>query len=769
MSEPNGTPAANRPGGDPILQRLNPPQRDGVTHIEGPLLVLAGAGSGKTRLITHRIAWLVRSGVPADSILAITFTNKAAGEMRERVESILGVKCPWVSTFHSFSARILRRHIYRIQPYSSEFSIYDEDDVEGLVRDIVRGLGLDPKQWRPRSFISRISNAKNKGIRSADELPNRSGYGDRMFRDVFARYQKALEERNAADFDDLLLLVVRLFQEHPDILERYRDQFRFILIDEYQDTNLVQYQIGKLLAQRSRNLCVTGDPDQSIYSWRGADARNLSRFETDFPGARAIVLDQNYRSTGRILRTANALIRHDRERKPKDLWSENGEGESVRVRRFADGAEEARAIAEAVSKLLDRKVRGSDIAIFYRINALSREIEKALRYAVVPYILIGGVEFYQRAEVKDVIAYLRTIANPRDTESLRRIINVPARRLGDATVERAVQRARDLGMPLLKAVLDRDVREALGPASAKPLERFAVLYGEIAGLPRSPVAELIREVLRRTEFEKHLRETRGEEAEERIRNVDELVNAAAEFDATRPEGGLGGFLEEVALLAAVDRMDRREDRVSLMTLHSAKGLEFPVVFIIGLEEGILPLVRSNPDPEQEDLTNLPEERRLLYVGITRAREMLSITHARERLRYGRTVPAVPSEFLAELVDDDSLPGLDLDMGTQACLRRSRDTGFEPDGDAESAEDAQGAGHAGDAEVAGDPVEPAVDDWSEACDEDPYPNGARVRHPVFGSGTVVRSWGIGASRRLTVRFDRGGEKQLALKAAKIERI
>ena len=417
------------PGGDPLLDPLNAEQRAAVTHDAGPLMVIAGAGSGKTRVITHRIAHIVRGGAPPDSVLAITFTNKAAREMKERLEGLLGVKSPWISTFHSFAARILRRHIYRLSPYTTAFSIYDEDDVEGLIREILIAQNLDPKSWSPRALASSISREKNRGRRDADQLPASSRYYDRILANVFRSYQERLRTQNAVDFDDLLLLVVRLFEEHPDILERYQLQFRHVLIDEYQDTNLVQYRIGRLLTQQSSNLFITGDPDQSIYSWRGADPENIRRFEKDHPSAAGVTLDQNYRSTMRILRTANALLRHDRDRKPKNLWSEKGEGESVRVRRYIDGSEEARDVARQIAQRIAEGAAASDVAVFYRINSLSREIEEALILRGVPYLIVGGVAFFQRREVKDVIAYLRLLANPRDVEALKRIINVPSRRI----------------------------------------------------------------------------------------------------------------------------------------------------------------------------------------------------------------------------------------------------------------------------------------------------------------------------------------------------
>ncbi len=748
MSDLQKISEGGRISGDPILGPLNSPQREGVTSIEGPLFVLAGAGSGKTRVITHRIAYLLRCGISAESILAITFTNKAAGEMRERVEGILGIRSPWISTFHSFAARILRRHIYRIEPYNCAFTIYDDGDTQSLIKEIIRELGFDSRQWSPRGVASTISAVKNRGVRNAGELPAKSNYRDQIIRDVFLRYQNALEERNCVDFDDLLLLLVRLFQEHPDLLERYREQFQHVLIDEYQDTNLVQYQIGSLLAEKSRNLCVTGDPDQSIYSWRGADLKNLERFEADFPEARFITLDQNYRSTMRILRAANAVIRNNPQRKPKDLWSEKPEGDPVRIRRFLDGADEARGIARTIRELQDQGIRGGDIAIFYRINALSREIERAFRFAVIPYVLVGGVEFYQRAEVKDLIAYLRILANPRDTESLRRIINVPPRRIGDATIQRAAGYARDKNIPLLDVILKEKHRAGFRGTSRQALEGFAKLYGELESYPSIPVARLIEKVIQRTGYINHLRDSRGEEAENRIRNVEELVNAAAQFDSSRAEGNLEGFLGEVALLSSVDRWERREDRVPLMTLHSAKGLEFPVVFIIGFESGLLPLVRSTPDPDENDRPDLSEERRLLYVGITRAQEKLFITHTCERMRFGRTVPSTSSQFLEELVDDQSRPGIDLDASTQACLEsEDEEEGF-------TIQEKAGGDDYG---------------WDDLMDEDPFPRGARVLHKVFGKGTVVRTWGVGSRRRVTIRFDKAGEKQLAVGIAKLERL
>ncbi len=737
---------------------LNPAQREAVLHGEGPLLVIAGAGSGKTRVITDRIARLIREGAPADGVLAITFTNKAAGEMRERVEALLGVRSQWISTFHSFAARILRRHLYRLPPYSTSFTIYDDEDVEAVLKEIVRGMDLDPSAWAPRSLASRISMAKNKGVHDASELPLSGRYQDQVFQEAFARYAQGMRERNAVDFDDLLLLTVRLFTSQPDLLERYREQFRYVLIDEYQDTNLVQYRIGRLLTERSRNLCVTGDPDQSIYSWRGADPSNFRRFHADYPEARRVTLDQNYRSTRRILRCANAVIRHNSDRQPKDLWSENPEGKSVHVRRFADGQEEAESIAARIQELRGNKKAGAGIAVFYRINSLSREIERALVLSGIPYVVVGGVAFFQRREVKDVLAYLRTLANPKDSQSLRRIINVPARRLGPAAVERAAERATAAGVSILDVVLSEEHRKTFPTGARQGFEEFAAIYRGIEALPRSPVASLVETVLGSTSYVQHLQRSEGEEAAERVRNVEELENAAAEYDDRVPDGDLDGFLSEVALLTSVDRWDDSEDRVSLMSLHSAKGLEFPAVFILGVEDGILPLGRSKSNTDAPNQADLEEERRLLYVGITRAREELMISHTRERLRFGRPTPAFPSEFLREMVDPESEPGIDTGgetgLGTKSPGSSSRAPG-RLRLDAEGSED--------------DFDRDDGFDGAQSDEGDPFPTGARVRHPRYGEGTVVRAWGFGGMRRLTIRFDQSGEKQMALGFVKLRRI
>jgi len=754
QTPPPVAPGSDASAADPLLASLNPAQREAVLHDDGPLLVIAGAGSGKTRVITHRIARLIRDGTAADGILAITFTNKAAGEMRDRVEALLGVRSPWISTFHSFAARLLRRHIYRLPPYSTSFTIYDEEDVEALLREIVRGMDLDPAAWAPRSLAAKISMVKNKGVHDAGELPLRGRYEDQVFQEALARYGRGMQERNALDFDDLLLLTVRLFTTPSDLLDRYREQFRYVLIDEYQDTNFVQYRIGHALTEKSRNLCVTGDPDQSIYSWRGADPSNFRRFETDYPEAHRVTLDQNYRSTRRILRCANAVIRHNSDRQPKDLWSENPEGERVRIRRFADGREEAAAIAARIQELNDGAKPAGAIAVFYRINAFSREIERALILSGIPYVVVGGVAFFQRREVKDVLAYLRILSNPRDSQSLLRIINTPARRVGPAAVDRAAERAATARLSILDVVLSEAHRGTFPSAARRGLDEFAAIYRQLHALPRSPVFSLVEAVLASTNYVQHIQRSEGEEANERIRNVGELENAAAEYDDRVPGGDLDGFLSEIALLTSVDRWDDRKDRVSLMTLHSAKGLEFPAVFILGVEDGILPLGRSRLNPDAADKADLEEERRLLYVGITRAREELMITHTRERLRFGRPAPAFPSGFLEEMVDHDSEPGIDaggaveLGKGSRGASGGLRMEVEDSPNDFNSDDGFGGDGDDGD---------------------DPFPPGARVRHPRYGEGTVVGGWGLGARRRLTIRFDRAGEKQMVLGFAKLMRI
>ena len=543
---------------DELLEELNPAQREAVVHGQGPLMVLAGAGSGKTRVITHRIAHLLRSGVPGDNVLAITFTNKAAGEMKERTERLCGSSGPWVSTFHSFSAKLLRRHAYRIEPYDSSFTICDRDDCKALVKTILKEQNIDSQLWDPASLLSSISKIKN--VRQGDDASLGSDYKHgQVLRDLYNLYTEAMRERNLLDFDDLLLLTVRLLEENEDLLERYREQFRFILIDEYQDTNSVQYRISSLLAKSHGNLCITGDPDQSIYHWRGADINNILNFEKDYPGARIILLEQNYRSTGNILATANALISRNIERKPKDLWTENPQGEPVRIYRFLNEMEEAREISTLLRSLIDAGTPCGDIAIFYRLNAFSRALEQELIYSNIPYAIVGGIEFFLRKEIKDLLGFLRIMDNPRDSESLKRVINVPPRGLGKGTIARLESVARELGKSLLDVALSEELDELFTTRQRKAIGGFRSIHHKLVDARKesASVEEILRAILRETGYERLLDGMGHEEAQERKTNIGELVGAAVEYDRNHPEGSLTGFLELTAILGDVDRWDRR--------------------------------------------------------------------------------------------------------------------------------------------------------------------------------------------------------------------
>jgi DNA helicase-2/ATP-dependent DNA helicase PcrA len=735
----------SRQSDERILAALNPEQREAVLHEEGPLLVLAGAGSGKTRVLTHRIARLVERGAPADGILAITFTNKAAGEMQMRTQALCGLKSPWISTFHSFSARVLRRHIHRLTPYDNHFSIYDQEDSLALIKEVLRDLGVEKEVWTPQEARAEISRLKNT---AGGDIESRFGAGfvhGQALRSVYHAYSSRLRERNAVDFDDLLLLTVSLFEEHPDVLERYQEQFAHILVDEYQDTNSVQYRITWLLAAKRRNLCITGDPDQSIYRWRGADINNILNFEHDYPDARVVRLEQNYRSTKSILSVANALIAHNELRKPKELWTENPQGEPVRIYLFPDEREEAREITVLIEELAAKGTPLGGIAVFYRINSLSRAIEEELIYANIPYTIVGGIEFFQRQEVKDLLAYLQVLDNPRDAESLRRILNVPARQLGPASVEKLAEEARAQGSSLLDAVLHHAGAAGLQKRALTGAKRFAEVHEALAAHKEGPVGVLLERVVALTGYARHL-ERRHAGEDDRLANVGELISAGKEYDRAHPEGGLTGFLETVRLLTSFDCWEERADRVTLMTLHAAKGLEFPVVVIAGVEEGLLPLLRAaDPDPDIE------EERRLLYVGITRARERLYLTHAALRARFGERHHSTPSRFIAEV-----------------CSRAGPEAGGE--GDALEVDDETSASLAGAARVvveedfwdrAGD------EDW-DLDDEDPYPLGSRVYHEEYGEGEVTRLTGRGRHRRVTVAFERAGSKQFVASHARLER-
>jgi DNA helicase-2/ATP-dependent DNA helicase PcrA len=715
---------------DALLAELNPPQRDAVMAGDGPILVLAGAGSGKTRVIAHRIAWLLSvRGVHPKNVLAVTFTNKAAGEMARRVEALLaplGIRAPLIATFHSACVRILRAHIRHIG-HPPRFTIYDEDDRLQLVKECMRELDMTDRTWTPASLVHRISAAKNQMV-SLEEM-ERAARGPREERiaALVRRYAERLAQAAAVDFDDLLLLTVRLFAEAPQVLAWYRGLWTHVLVDEYQDTNRAQYRIIRQLTGEHRNVCVVGDADQSIYRWRGADIRNILDFETDYPGTRVIRLEQNYRSTKRILALASAVIANNVSRKDKALWTENGEGERAAVYRAWDEHEEANFVAQTILAARGAATAWDDIAVFYRTNAQSRVLEDALRRGGIPYVIVGSVKFYERKEIKDTLAYLRLIVNPADDVAFRRAVQAPGRGIGRATLTRLDEVASREGRPLL-------VLAAAPPAdlTGKPrhaLEEFAALLGRLTGgRDGTPLPAFIDQVLDASGYREDLRSERSSEAEARLENLEELIAAAEDHARGQEAATLEGFLDGVALVSDIDELPDGSRGVTLMTLHSAKGLEFPVVFLTGMEEGVFPHARS-----MDSMDEIEEERRLCYVGITRAKQRLWISYALHRRMHGYGL-GEPSRFLLEM----------------------------------PAEHLALLGAAGRADARPEPEAEAP--LADASDDDlPLKVGARVRHGRWGEGLVVGVERSGGDTLVTVRFASVGRKQLSLQYAQLEEI
>jgi DNA helicase II / ATP-dependent DNA helicase PcrA len=707
------------------LADLNPAQREAVLATEGPLLVVAGAGSGKTRVLTYRVAHLINAcGVKPNEILAITFTNKAAGEMRERLEDLLGpvARSIWILTFHAACGRILRREAQRLG-YRSNFTIYDQADQVRLTKACLEELDRDPKRFVPRGIHAQISAAKNQLVTPEEYAERVSSFHDQTVAEVYDLYQKRLIASNAVDFDDLLMLTVQVLESFPEARDRWQKAFRYILVDEYQDTNHAQYRLLQLLAEKHRNVCAVGDPDQSIYAFRGADIRNILEFERDFGETKTIALEQNYRSTNTILESANGVISNNRERKPKNLWSELGEGAPVRVLEVEDEHAEARFVAAEIALLVEEAYNGSEIAVFYRTNAQSRVLEDVLVRQGVGYQVIGGPRFYERAEVKDVVAYLQAIDNPYDAVSLQRIANRPRRGIGDASLARLQTYADAHGISLWEAL---GHAEPAGIAAA-PLRAVGQLHSLLqslqAGALELEVPEVIERVLERSGYMDALRAERTIEAQGRMENLQELVSAAQEYQATAAEPSLSGFLQEISLYSDQDAIRGEQSLVTLMTLHNAKGLEFRAVFMIGLEEGIFPHVRSIEEQ------GLEEERRLAYVGMTRAKERLVLTHASARSLYGSRSYNLPSRFLDELPDDK--------------VERQR---LKP---------ASWSGYGSPTGVA------------PRSDAPTLSTGDSVRHETLGEGVVTA---MEAGGVVTVRFAADGtERRLMLDYAPLERI
>jgi len=710
---------------------LNEAQREAVTHGEGPLLIFAGAGSGKTRVLTMRIAHLISARkISPRRILAVTFTNKAANEMRERIEQLVGsaqVKQMWVGTFHAICARILRESGRPIG-IDPEFVVFDEDDQLSVVKEVLRLLDIDEKRFAPRSILNFISRAKEKLI--PPHLYTPVDYFTQIVGRVYPHYQQRLEACHALDFDDLLMKTVQLFEEHPDVLERYQKRFLHVLVDEFQDVNRAQYRIVKHLSALHCNLCVVGDDDQSIYSWRGADVSIILSFERDFPDAHIVKLEQNYRSTQPILDAAFHVVKKNVRRAPKRLWSERRDGLPITVTEVQHEREEAMVVAQHIAlsvQQLGRKY--GDFVVLYRTNAQSRTFEEVFLNYRIPYQIVGGVRFYQRKEVKDVIAYLRVIQSPSDDVSLLRIINVPTRGIGLQTIEVIRQVAAEQGISLWEAIEHPSLSNRLTQRAYSAVCQFRDLIQQLRALrDKVSVTDLLNEVLKRTDYLQRLGDTRDPEVQSRVENVRELLTATQQFDASpEAERGLAGFLESVALVADVDSLQEDSDRVTLMTVHAAKGLEFPVVFLVGMEEGLFPHIRSiNDDP------NVEEERRLCYVAITRAKERVHILHARLRSVFGTTNSMFESRFLHDIPE-----GLKLYWSP--------------------AELAHPLPSAPSARLA--PPKPA----------EAYRIGQRVRHHKFGEGVIMKCEAQKDDHLLTVVFPNAGIKQLLASMAKLEKL
>ena len=814
-----------------IYDTLNKEQAEAVRHTEGPVLILAGAGSGKTRVITHRIAYLMdECGVNPWNILAITFTNKAAGEMRERVDNMIGfgAESVWISTFHSMCVRILRRHI-DLLGYESSFTIYDTDDQKSLMKDVCKYLKIDTKDLKERAILSEISSAKNELITPLQYREENTGvsFRNKRIADAYDEYQKRLKKNNALDFDDLLMLTVELFHSHDEVLANYQNRFRYIMVDEYQDTNTAQFELVRLLADKNRNLCVVGDDDQSIYRFRGANIRNILDFEKVYPDALVVKLEQNYRSTQNVLDAANAVIGNNVKRKKKALWTDRGEGSKLHLKQFNTAREEAMFITGDIARKMraDRHLRCSDFAVLYRTNAQARALEERFVLDSIPYNVVGGTNFYDRREIRDMIAYLKTIDNGQDEIAVRRILNVPRRGIGATTMVRLSDYAVDRDITFFAAMENCRNITSLGRSTAK-IESFVKLILRLRDYAKDHrLSELLRQVIIQTDYEAYLRDLDDEDGEDRISNVDELVSKITDYEETAEEPTLSGFLEEVALVSDLDDTSDTQDKVLLMTLHSAKGLEFPHVYITGMEDGIFPsaMALNSSDEEAEE-----EERRLAYVGITRAKDDLTLTCSRTRMLRGEVQYNPMSRFVAEIPEelfDSDVPGnpfeedhpFDRDYSdrgdrfsgsygsstygsissyggsTYGSISSYGDsasyggsTYSEPAGTAYSGSKAQEGGRAARPRLKAVYRKPSTDDakkpyiakaggkglsslskgMPEAPSKPDYGPGDRVRHTKYGEGTVKAVEPGPRDYKVTVQFDGYGQKIMYAAFAKL---
>ena len=732
---------------NPIFDTLNDRQCEAVKHTEGPLLITAGAGSGKTKVLTCRIAHLLELGVAPYRILAITFTNKAAKEMKERVTNLVGAQADsiWLSTFHSFCAKLLRFEIDGFHGYTRNFTIYDSSDQLVLVKDCLKKLNLDDKQFMPRSVLGTISSAKNVLMDAKAFAAKASDFYEQKVADVYALYQEKLRENNAVDFDDLLFLAVRLLQEKEDVREKYQSRFQYILVDEYQDTNHAQYALTKILAARWRNICVVGDADQSIYAWRGADIRNIIDFTRDYPDAASIKLEQNYRSTKTILHAANAVIDNNESRPKKTLWTENPAGNKIIHYQAQTEHDEADYIAGVIYNRheISHEPYG-DMAILFRTNAQSRVLEEKLMRYAIPYTMVGGTKFYDRKEIKDVLAYLRLLYNPEDSLSLTRIINVPKRNIGATTMEHVAAYAEEQGISLFEALSSTDEIPVTKRARTS-LENFAAMIFDLLNdIEGKDVLSLIETVIKQTGYGDMLdKEAEHDpQGESRKENVGEFLSVAKDYMDSNPDGNLQDFLENVALVSDVDDFESSDSKVTLMTLHAAKGLEFPVVFLTGLDEGLFPHSRTLLDPAQVE-----EERRLAYVGITRAERQLYVTNAITRTMYGRISAYMPSRFLAEIP-----PQLMEDYHRKSAMPQSRTTAV-PGKQRVS--------------ILTKPVASSLPKKHAVIDT--FAKGDKVRHKIWGIGTVLDVIGEGPNMQMKIQFPTKGVRQVVVKYAPLEKV
>lgn len=739
------------------LVGLNPEQAEAVQTTNGPMLIMAGAGSGKTKVLTCRIAHLLQQGVRPYRILAITFTNKAAAEMRERVDKMAGAaaKDVWLFTFHAFCARFLRMEITKLGGYGSNFAIYDSSDSQNLIKQILKELNLDEKRFPPSGIAARISGAKNQ-LQSVSDFSKAAGdFYNQKIADIYERYQNKLLINNAVDFDDLLVLTIRLLQENKEVRSKYQQRFDYLLVDEYQDTNHAQYLLTKFLAAKHRNICVVGDADQSIYGWRGADIQNIMDFEKDYPEAKVIKLEQNYRSTQVILDAANAVIENNTGRKPKNLWTDNASGVAITYFQAVDERDEARFVIEKLQELQrQQQMSLGEMAVLYRTNTQSRIFEEMLIKSGITYNMVGGLKFYDRKEIKDIIAYLRVIFNPADSLSLLRIINVPRRGIGDATLAKLQAHAAANGMSLFDVVSNAAQVEGLSVRFVSKLDELAAIVFDLMNQADNvPVEDLIEQVLTKTGYMEELRNEHTVQAQSRIDNLMELISVGQEFAKTEEENNLENFLGHVALVSDIDDAELGEEAITLMTLHSSKGLEFPVVFLAGMEEGIFPHARTLMDEEEVE-----EERRLCYVGITRAEKQLFLSNAKMRTIYGHTVSYPPSRFLQEvprnLVTVFKRPVLErrtIDLAEAKPQKRNRDTNWFLGGQEsfipkQNVVDATGGSTGGE-----------------------FRAGDKVGHAKWGVGTIVSVASSPDGQEVKVAFDGAGIRSLLTKYAVLKKV